>query len=170
MVFPTIPEELYINRHEVLLICIRIMFLKIMLLPRGPRMCLMGNLINVPADIEYGICSLPRYINSEGTFCVRIKRKLRYKAVYRRFNVRPEKVPSALKWLLQNSELYKKCPVVLDEDWLEKTICQLQNKDNQQEHHHSPHEEDISVCTQTSSTTWKSSQLKHEYERNKHCR
>lgn len=131
MRFPDRPTELDIHRDEEMLISLRIMFLNIVLLPRGSQMSLMGNVINVPADIEYGICQLPRYINHEGTVSVRIKRCLRFKGVYRKINVRPYKVINALKWLMANSTMYKQYPVYIDNDWLDKTIDYLiANREN----------------------------------------
>lgn len=130
MKFPDKPHELELNKHEEMLISLRIMFQNIKLLPRGSQYCLLGNVINVPANIEYGIINLPRYINSEGTVSIRVKRRLRYQAVYRKFNVRPEKVMAALHWLLQYSPLYKEHPIKINDTWLAETITQIRDNSN----------------------------------------
>ena len=129
MKFPIVPYELDIFSGEERLISLRIPFMQIKALPRGQQLSLFGNIINVPGNIEPGIIALPRYINSHGTVCIRIKRKLEYKSVYKTFNVRPQRVLLSLKWLMENSELYKEANIKINKDWIEKTLEELLQED-----------------------------------------
>lgn len=122
MVFPELPLELKITAKEASLISPRLVFMNMHVLPRGCQLSLYGNVVCVPADIEASISSLPRHINAEGTVSVRLKRRLKYKSVYRHMNVRPEVVMAALKWLLNNSQLYAENEIDIDSKWLETTI------------------------------------------------
>ena len=129
MKFPIVPYELDIFNGEERLISLRIPFMQIKALPRGQQLSLFGNIINVPGNIEPGIIALPRYINSHGTVCIRIKRKLQYKSVYKTFNVRPQRVLLALQWLMENSDLYKESRITINKDWIEKTLEELIQED-----------------------------------------
>lgn len=125
MKFPVIPNELNITSKEASLISLRLCFQNLHILPKGCQLALYGNVICVPSIIETSVCSLPRYINAEGTVSVRLKRRLAYKSVYRHMNVRPEAVMIALRWLIQNSSLYKDRNINIDYDWLDKTIREI---------------------------------------------
>ena len=129
MSFPELPYELDIFPGEERLISLRLPFMHIKSLPQGMQLSLLGNVINVPARIESGIIRLPRYINKEGTVCVRIKKRLRNTAVYKTINVRPHRVLRSLKWLIENSNLYKESTVEIDHDWLENTLTELLEQD-----------------------------------------
>lgn len=122
MKMPAQPEELQITPEEEKLISLRLPFMQLKVLPSGFQMHQMGNVINVPTDISSTIRQLPRYINSAGTVCVRIKRRLRYKSVYRKFNVMPQKVLLALEYLLKTSDIYKEANVTINRTWLDDTI------------------------------------------------
>ena len=126
MMFPDIPDELLITPAEEKLIALRIPFMQIRALPRGNQLQLYGSIINVPTQLERTIILLPRYINSEGTVSVRIKRRLQYKGVYCQINVRPQKVMNALLWLIENCESYQGDDVNINNEWLQETINYLE--------------------------------------------
>ena len=86
-------------------------------LPRGGQYSLKGNVINVPVDIQPTINSLPRPMDENFTVAIQLKKKLSYKKVDFKENVRPFRVLAALHWLMNNSELYKKSGIVADESW-----------------------------------------------------
>ena len=79
---PKIPE-LDITPDEERLIALRLPFMQIRILPSGGQQSLRGNVINVPTDINPTVSMLPRYVNEQGTFNVRLKGRLQYRAVYR---------------------------------------------------------------------------------------
>lgn len=127
MRFPTQPDILKLSLEEEKLIALRLPFMQVKLLPSGFQSKLIGNVINVPTNISPGVHLLPRSINSEGTVCVRIKRKLQYKNVYRQFNVKPVKVLNALNYLLEKSILYRNAEIEVNPRWLSETINILNN-------------------------------------------
>ena len=102
------------------LIALRIPFMQIRELPRGGQYSLKGNVINVPVDIQPTINCLPRPMDENFTVAIQLKKKLSYKKVDFKENVRPLRVLSALHWLMNNSELYKKSGVVVDNNWFQE--------------------------------------------------
>jgi hypothetical protein len=80
MVFPEIPEELTdLHELEWRLISPRLAFMKIHAAPRGGQRKIMGNVVNVPADIETTVKFLPRMTEENATIKVNLKRHLKYK-------------------------------------------------------------------------------------------
>ena len=115
--WPNKPVELNLHQLEERLIALRIPFMQIRELPRGGQYSLKGNVINVPVDIQPTINSLPRPMDENFTVAIQLKKKLSYKKVDFKENVRPLRVLAALHWLMNNSELYKKSGIVADESW-----------------------------------------------------
>ena len=101
------PLELNLHQLEERLIALRIPFMQIRELPRGGQYSLKGNVINVPVDIQPTINCLPRPMDETFTVANQLKKKLSYKKVDFKENVRPLRVLTALHWLMNNSELYK---------------------------------------------------------------
>ena len=89
-------------------------------LPRGGQYSLKGNVINVPVDIQSNIKCLPRPMDENFTVAIQLKKKLSYKKVDFKENVRPLRVLSALHWLMKNSELNKTSGTVVDDDWFQE--------------------------------------------------
>ena len=108
MKWPDKPPELNLHQLEERLIALRIPFMQIRELPRGGQYSLKGNVINVPVDIQPTINCLPRPMDENFTVAIQLKQKLSYKKVDFKENVRPLRVLTALHWLMNNSELYKK--------------------------------------------------------------
>ena len=108
MKWPDKPPELNLHQLEERLIALRIPFMQIRELPRRGQYSLKGNVINVPVDIQPTINCLPRPMDENFTVAIQLKKKLSYKKVDFKENVRPLRVLSALHWLMKNSELYKK--------------------------------------------------------------
>ena len=117
MKWPDKPAELNLHQLEERLIAMRIPFMQIRELPRGGQYSLKGNVINVPVDIQPTINCLPRPMDENFTVAIQLKKKLSYKKVDFKENVRPLRVLSALHWLMNNSELYKKSGIVVDNNW-----------------------------------------------------
>ena len=117
MKWPDKPPELNLHQLEERLIALRIPFMQIRELPRGGQYSLKGNVINVPVDIQPTINCLPRPMDENFTVAIQLKKKLSYKKVDFKENVRPLRVLTALHWLMNNSELYQKSGIIVDDNW-----------------------------------------------------
>ena len=104
---PDKPPELDLHQLEERLISLRIPFMQIRELPRGGQYSLKGNVINVPVDIQPTVSCLPRPMDEHFTIAVQLKKKLSYRKVDFKENVRPLRVLTALHWLVNKSALYK---------------------------------------------------------------
>ena len=120
MKWPDKPPELNLHQLEERLIALRIPFMRIRELPRGGQYSLKGNVINVPVDIQPTINCLPRPMDENFTVAIQLKKKLSYKKVDFKENVRPLRVLTALHWLMNNSELYKKSGLMVDDNWFQE--------------------------------------------------
>ena len=120
MKWPDKPPELDLHQLEERLISLRIPFMQIRELPRGGQYSLKGNIINVPVDIQPIVSCLPRPLDENFTIAVQLKKKLSYKKVDFKENVRPLRVLTALHWLVNKSELYKRSGVEIDVDWFKE--------------------------------------------------
>ena len=79
MKFPEKPNFFYLNELECRLLAPRLAFQKIMQAPRGKRLKINGNVVNVPADVSTTVSMLPRLPHENGAIKVQLKRKLKYK-------------------------------------------------------------------------------------------
>ena len=120
MKWPEKPKELHLHQLEERLIALRIPFMQIRELPRGGQYSLKGNVINVPVDIQPTVSCLPRPMDENFTVAIKLKKKLMYKKVDFKENVRPLKVLTALQWLLDNSDLYKKAGINVANNWFQE--------------------------------------------------
>ena len=127
MKWPDKPPELNLHQLEERLIALRIPFMQIRELPRGGQYSLKGNVINVPVDIQPTINCLPRPMDENFTVAIQLKKKLSYKKVDFKENVRPVRVLTALHWLMNNSELYKKSGIVVDEGWFKEVTESMED-------------------------------------------
>ena len=114
------PPELNLHQLEERLIALHIPFMQIRELPRGGQYSLKGNVINVPVDIQPTINCLPRPMDDNFTVAIQLKKKLSYKTVDFKENVRPLRVLTALHWLMNNSKLYKNSGIVIDDGWFQE--------------------------------------------------
>ena len=114
------PKELHLHQLEERLIALRIPFMQIRELPRGGQYSLKGNVINVPVDIQPTVSCLPRPMDENFTVAIQLKKKLTYKKVDFKENVRPLKVLTALQWFLNNSDLYKNSGINVANNWFQK--------------------------------------------------
>ena len=148
MKWPDKPPELDLHQLEERLISLRIPFMQIRELPRGGQYSLKGNVINVPVDIQPTVSCLPRPMDENFTIAVQLKKKLSYKKVDFKENVRPLRVLTALHWLVNKSELYKRAGVEIDVDWFkevtessEETVrefLEVPKEQNKEEHRQNP--------------------------------
>ena len=119
MKWPNKPPELDLHQLEERLIALRIPFMQIRELPRGGQYSLKGNVIKVPVDIQPTVNSLPRPMDENFTVAIQLKKKLSYKKVDFKENVRPMRVLTALHWLLTNSDMYKNSGITVDNNWFQ---------------------------------------------------
>ena len=84
-------------------------------------------MINVPVDIQPTINCLPRPMDEKFTVAIQLKKNLSYKKADFKENVRPLRVLSALHWLMNNSELYKKSGIVVDESWFQEVTESMED-------------------------------------------
>ena len=120
MKWPDKPPELDLHQLEERLVSLRIPFMPIRELPRGGQYSLKSNVINVPVDIQPTVSCLPRPMDENFTIAIQLKKKLSYKKVDFKENVRPLRVLTALHWLVNKSELYKRSGVEIDVNWFKE--------------------------------------------------
>ena len=164
MKWPDKPPELDLHQLEERLVSLRIPFMQIRELPRGGQYSLKGNVINVPVDIQPTVSCLPRPMDENFTIAIQLKKKLSYKKVDFKENVRPLRVLTALHWLVNKSELYKRSGVEIDVNWFkevtessEETVrefLEVSNKQNKEKHRQNrTNEEDVNVSSVTKDST-----------------
>ena len=118
MTFPRKSPELNLSNLEERLISLRIPFMQIRALNSGGQFSLKGSVVNVPAEIEPTIRALPRLQNESETIPVKLKRMKEFKHAVAIENVRPVAVMTALRTLMNTSELYQEANISVDEDWI----------------------------------------------------
>ena len=80
MTLDEIPDELKdLNTLELHIICKRILFMKLVKLPRGKQKGIRGAAVNVPADLGPACNLLPRLPADAHIVSLKLKRKLEYK-------------------------------------------------------------------------------------------
>ena len=114
-----IPDELKdMNNLELHTICKRILFMKLVKLPRGKQKGIKGAAVNVPADLGPACCLLPRIPTDAHIISLKLKRKLQYKQAYLHDTIRPEKVITALQYLKNNNPQYS--DININENWIQR--------------------------------------------------
>ena len=101
------PQCLNLTPSEKRVISPRIPFMQIRELPRGGQLSIHGNVVNVPADVNSTVSTLPGSIDESQTIPIKLKRRLSYKHYYQFQNVRPRRVLKAAKYFVETSELFQ---------------------------------------------------------------
>lgn len=127
--FPEIPDELKLTQLEERLVAPRLTFMQIREMPRGGQLSLKGNVVNVPADVNTTVKTLPRMQCDEDTILLKFKRKMSYKHHMTFEKIRPNKVFEAAKWLVNSSILFRNEGIQVDENWINH-YHQLSEDDN----------------------------------------
>lgn len=65
--FPSIPNELKLSQLEERLVSPRLPFMQLREMPRGGQVNIRGNVVNVTADVNSNIKSLPRMMSDNET-------------------------------------------------------------------------------------------------------
>lgn len=102
-----IPSELEsLEKLEQILIAQRIVFEKIVVMPKGQQRNIKGAICNVPVDCDQTCNILPRPPERSGIIMLKLKRKLEFRGHVYFQAVRPEFIVNALTWLRMNNPLY----------------------------------------------------------------
>ncbi|KAL9977890.1 hypothetical protein ACROYT_G015348 [Oculina patagonica] len=88
-------------------------------LPRGRQLKICGAVVNVPANVNSTVSSLPRAFDDSYTVAVKLKRRLAYKHHYQFEVVRPKKVLDAARYLVNTSSLFKNEGIVVCDSWID---------------------------------------------------
>ena len=102
-----VPVELaLLEKLEQILIAQRIVFEKIVVMPKGQEKKVSGAICNVPVNCDQTCKVLPRPPERSGIIMLKLKRKLEFRGHVYFQAVRPQLVENALNWLVQNNPLY----------------------------------------------------------------
>ena len=102
-----IPPELdSLEKLEQILIAQRIVFEKIVVMPKGQQRKIKGAICNVPVNCDQTCNILPRPPERSGIIMLKLKRKLQFRGHVYFQAVRPEFIVNALMWLRMNNPLY----------------------------------------------------------------
>ena len=107
------PELTRLEKLEQILVSQRIVFQKIVVMPKGQQKKIKGAICNVPVSCEETCHVLPRPPDSSGIIMLKLKRKLQFRGHVYFQAVRPEIVLHALQWLQRNNELYQNVSINL---------------------------------------------------------
>ena len=102
-----LPELAELQKLEKILIYQRIVFQKIVVMPKGKQRKIKGPICNVPVTCEDTCQILPRPPDSSGIIMLKLKRKLQFKGHVYFEAVRPQRIFHTLQWLRKNNELYE---------------------------------------------------------------
>ena len=103
----TPPELACLEKLEQVLIAQRIVFEKIIVMPKGQQKKVKGAICNVPVECDDTCKVLPRPPERSGIIMLKLKRKLEFRGhVYFQAG-RPQFILNALNWLKLNNPLYK---------------------------------------------------------------
>ena len=101
------PKMKCLEKLEQILAAQRIMFEKIVIMPKGQQRKIKGAICNVPVDCDNTCKLLPRPAENSGIIMLKLKRKLDFRSHVYFQAVRPDIVLNALNWLLVNNPLYR---------------------------------------------------------------
>ena len=120
-----IPIELRcLQKLEQILIAQRIVFEKIIVMPKGQQRKIKGAICNVPVDCDQTCNVLPRSPEMSGIIMLKLKRKLAFRGHLYFQAVRPDVVLRALHWLKVNNPLYSE--VTIDTEKNDRNLSELQ--------------------------------------------
>ena len=124
-------------------------FMLIRQLSSGGQYSMYGNVCHIPIEIGKLAHTLPNNLIENDTITVKLKRRLCYKNSVLCENIRPNNIIQALKYLLDNSKLYKQYNINIDKHWLQnfssnnnRSCFQLYDKNKNNINHTSKEEED----------------------------
>ena len=123
-----IPAELtLLEKLEQILIAQRIVFEKIVVMPKRQQKRVSGAICNVLVNCDQTCKVLPQPPERSGIIMLKLKRKLEFKGHVYFQAVHPQLVENALNWLMQNNPLYKN--VTTDMRNIDESLKTLQQDD-----------------------------------------
>ena len=103
-----VPTELgNLKKLEQILIAQRIIFEKVIVMPKGLQRKIKGAICNAPVNCDQTGKILPRPPERSSIILLKLKRKLQSRGHVYFQPVRPEFIMTALNWLTANNPLYK---------------------------------------------------------------
>lgn len=105
--FPVKPSELDLTQLEERLCAPRIPFMQLREKPKGVKLSITGNVVNVPADVTPTVKKLPRVLSQNETIPLKFKRSLNSKHSVAFERIRQNKVKAAAKWLIKTVHCFK---------------------------------------------------------------
>jgi len=120
-----VPSELgCLEKLEQILIAQRIVFQKIVIMPKGQQRKIKGAICNVPVGCNETCNVLPRPPERSGIIMLKLKRKLAFKGHVYFQAVRPDVVVNALSWLRVNNPFY--CDITVNTDNINRNLSELE--------------------------------------------
>ena len=111
---------------EERLVSLRLPFCQIRLKGSEQQYSLLGNVVNVPTDVNEVCTILPRPMNNVGTIQVQLMRKMSYQRPYMFETVRPAVLRDAMAYLV-STDLYKSQGVQLSTEWQNEEASKYTN-------------------------------------------
>ena len=109
------PVELAsLEKLEQILVAQRIVFEKIIVMPKGRQRKVKGAICNVPVECDETCKVLPRPPERSGIIMLKLKRKLEFRAHVYFQAVRPQFILDALNWLKLNNPLYNNITIYIN--------------------------------------------------------
>ena len=100
------PKLSLLEKLEQMFIAQKIVFEKIIVMPKGQQRKIKGAICNVPVECDQTCKILPRPPERSGIIMLKLKRKLEFRGHVYFQAVRPEVVLNALNWLKVNNPFY----------------------------------------------------------------
>lgn len=121
-----IPTELSsLGKLEQILIAQRIVFEKIVVMPKGQQRKIKGAICNIPVECDQTCNQLPRPPDRSCIIMLKLKRKLQFRGHVYFQAVRPELIQQVLNWLKVHNPLYK--DIVININNIDNSLTALQN-------------------------------------------
>ena len=112
-VFDIPPELSILKKLEQIFIAQRIVFQKVVVMPKGQQRKIKGTVCNVPVDCVQHCNILPRPQEISGIIMLKLKRKIKFRGHVYFQAVRPEVIVHVLNWLRNNNPLYSNVEINL---------------------------------------------------------
>jgi DNA replication protein DnaC len=129
------PELAALEKLEQILIAQRIVFQKIVVMPKGQQRKIKGAICNIPVDCDKSCRSLPRPPETSGIILLKLKRKLHFRGHVYFQAVRPQYILNALNWLKKNNPLYGSIAINIDNIDQQLTSLQQFGEQNSETNH-----------------------------------
>ena len=121
------PELSVLEKLEQILIAQRIVFEKIVVMPKGQQRKIKGAICNIPVECDQTCTTLPRPPERSGIIMLKLKRKMEFRGHVYFQAVRPQLTLNALMWLKMNNPLYDNICIHIDK--IDRHLKTLQQND-----------------------------------------